>query len=244
MKNMKRLSLYKIIFFIILLILIVGVTTFFTYEPFSKTGQLKIENIDGKLYQVQDYTPNWGQKGGRATSTNSTSTTDDNSFIASWVQLGYARFQYIQGWGKVSEHDEGADIHVIRIARDSNECIPVFGPDCKVSPDVQLFFQKGNHLDQFNNEWSKLSKDTIITVGGFTAHSYDIVGPINDTPNATIPVGYNKVVLVGLQKSDQMFVEVAFTSPTFKTKSEAQSYSTSDFKNFLSNLDFPNVIKK
>ena len=47
---------------IVLVALIIGGGVYYFYNPFQKISEPRVENIDGQLYQVQDYAPNWGQK--------------------------------------------------------------------------------------------------------------------------------------------------------------------------------------
>ena len=238
---MKNIN--KVFFALLLLVVIVGITIF-TYNPFKKNGETKIENIDGQLYQVQDYAPNWGQKGFRATSTST--STDQYSEWKTYSDEKYGiNFKYPKEWGDVLPHDEGDGMYVFRIATDNNKtsnCVPVLGPDCKTSPDVLIAIRKGEGFNQFVSETeSRKQTDSVKKiVGGITAVSYTFVLPI-DTPSIGPRLGYNKVVLVGLQKSDKTFIEVAFTSPTKYKQGDAQAYNTSDFENFLSTVVFTSI---
>lgn len=151
-------------------------------------------------------------------------------------------FQYPEKWGEVKEQDKGNELPTLMITQQRN-CFDLT-PACNNRVEVMIATQKGYTLDTVRAPLQKQNVPYVnIIVSGFPAIQNDFVSGRVSRPNDEEPYGYYKGSIVNTEKSDGHFITVAFSSPLFEKKSEAEAYDASEFPIFVSKIKLINIVK-
>jgi hypothetical protein len=174
-------------------------------------------------------------------------TGTDSTWKEYLDKRGEIYFKYPEKWGDVFQYGKPfmlrIDTHMPEVCPDGTYNLTA---KCKIDPDVEIFSQTGEGLlDQFvkntNNSQYIIHPYIKKKIGNSNAiYSTEARPVFSDykVGDTYLVIGYQKVVMVGLQKEDGKYISITFTSPTFDTRNEVLLYDVSNFDKFLSTIKF------